>query len=102
MVDRRRDYGHGVRPQSRPGVVLTARFHRPAIVHHLLRHARRRRTRAVETGCATSATSSQPVRHMTTTISIDDRLLSEAQRIGGLRTKKATVIKALEEFIERR
>jgi Arc/MetJ family transcription regulator len=37
-----------------------------------------------------------------TTISINNQLLSEAQRIGGLRTKKATVAKALEEFIQRR
>lgn len=33
---------------------------------------------------------------------IDDRLLEEAQRIGGHRTKKATVTEALEEYIQRR
>jgi Arc/MetJ family transcription regulator len=35
-----------------------------------------------------------------TTIAIDDRLLNEAQRIGGCLTKKATVIEALHEYIE--
>lgn len=39
---------------------------------------------------------------MATNLAIDDRLLSEAQRIGGHRTKKATVTEALEEYIQRR
>ncbi|HEU4888974.1 MAG TPA: type II toxin-antitoxin system VapB family antitoxin [Thermoanaerobaculia bacterium] len=39
---------------------------------------------------------------MATNLAIDDRLLSEAQRIGGHRTKKATVIAALEEYIRHR
>ena len=39
---------------------------------------------------------------MPTRIAIDDRLLEDAQRIGGQRTKKATVTKALEEYIQRR
>jgi Arc/MetJ family transcription regulator len=39
---------------------------------------------------------------MPTNLAIDDRLLREAQRIGGHRTKKATVTEALNEYIERR
>jgi Arc/MetJ family transcription regulator len=37
-----------------------------------------------------------------TNLAIDDWLLDEAQRIGGHRTKKATVTEALEEYIQRR
>lgn len=40
--------------------------------------------------------------HMATNLAIDDRLLTEAQKIGGHRTKKATVTQALEEFIQHR
>jgi Arc/MetJ family transcription regulator len=40
--------------------------------------------------------------HMATNLAIDDRLLDEAQRIGGHRTKKATVTEALYEYIQRR
>jgi Arc/MetJ family transcription regulator len=36
---------------------------------------------------------------MATNLAIDDRLLEEAQRIGGQRTKKATVTEALQEYI---
>ncbi|MBM4122848.1 MAG: type II toxin-antitoxin system VapB family antitoxin [Nitrospira sp.] len=39
---------------------------------------------------------------MATNLAIDDRLLQEALRTGGLRTKKETVTKALKEFIDRR
>jgi Arc/MetJ family transcription regulator len=39
---------------------------------------------------------------MATNLAIDDGLLNEAQKIGGLGTKKATVTKALEEFIQHR
>ena len=39
---------------------------------------------------------------MATNLAIDDRLLQEALRIGGHRTKKATVTEALEEYIRRR
>ena len=39
---------------------------------------------------------------MPTNLAIDDQLLEEAQRIGGHRTKKATVNEALEEYIRRR
>jgi Arc/MetJ family transcription regulator len=39
---------------------------------------------------------------MATNLAIDDRLLEEAQQIGGHRTKKATVTEALEEYIQRR
>ena len=40
--------------------------------------------------------------HMPTNLAIDDRLLDEALRIGGHRTKKATVTEALMEYIQRR
>lgn len=39
---------------------------------------------------------------MPTNLAIDDSLLEEAQKIGGHRTKKATVTEALEEYIQRR
>jgi len=39
---------------------------------------------------------------MATNLGIDDHLLEEAQKIGGLRTKKATVTEALQEYIQRR
>lgn len=39
---------------------------------------------------------------MATNLAIDDHLLEEAQRIGGHRTKKATVTEALQEYIQRR
>ncbi|MGH8726851.1 MAG: type II toxin-antitoxin system VapB family antitoxin [Burkholderiales bacterium] len=39
---------------------------------------------------------------MPTNLAIDDRLLEEAQKIGGHRTKKATVNEALQEYIQRR
>lgn len=39
---------------------------------------------------------------MPTNLAIDDRLLEEAQKIGGQRTKKATVTEALQEYIQRR
>jgi len=39
---------------------------------------------------------------MATNLAIDDGLLEEAQRIGGQRTKKATVTEALQEYIQRR
>ena len=39
---------------------------------------------------------------MPTNLAIDDQLLEEAQKIGGHRTKKATVTEALEEYINRR
>ena len=39
---------------------------------------------------------------MATNLAIDDRLLEEALRIGGQRTKKATVTEALQEYIQRR
>jgi Arc/MetJ family transcription regulator len=37
-----------------------------------------------------------------TNLQIDDRLLNKALKIGGQRTKKATVTQALEEYIRRR
>lgn len=40
--------------------------------------------------------------HMPTNLAIDDRLLDEALRVGGHRTKKATVTEALEEYVRRR
>ena len=36
------------------------------------------------------------------TLAIDDRLLKEAHRLGGKRTKKATVTEALQEYIQHR
>ena len=39
---------------------------------------------------------------MATNLAIDDRLLEDARRIAGLRTKKETVTQALKEFIGRR
>lgn len=39
---------------------------------------------------------------MATNLAIDDQLLKKAVQAGGLRTKKETVTKALEEFIQRR
>jgi len=39
---------------------------------------------------------------MPTNLAIDDRLLEKARRVGGHRTKKATVTEALEEYIRRR
>ncbi len=39
---------------------------------------------------------------MPTNLAIEDTLLRKALKAGGLRTKKATVTKALEEFIQRR
>jgi Arc/MetJ family transcription regulator len=39
---------------------------------------------------------------MPTNLAIDDGLIEEARRVGGQRTKKATVTEALEEYIQRR
>ncbi|MCB0559733.1 MAG: type II toxin-antitoxin system VapB family antitoxin [Lewinellaceae bacterium] len=39
---------------------------------------------------------------MATNLDINPELLEEALKVGGLKTKKATVNKALEEFIQRR
>jgi Arc/MetJ family transcription regulator len=39
---------------------------------------------------------------MATNLAIDDRLLNEARKVGGHRTKKATVTEALTEYIQRR
>jgi hypothetical protein len=39
---------------------------------------------------------------MATNLAIDDSLLSTAQTVGGLKTKKDTVNQALKEFIQRR
>jgi Arc/MetJ family transcription regulator len=39
---------------------------------------------------------------MATNLAIDDGLLEEALRIGGQRTKKATVTEALQEYIQHR
>ena len=40
--------------------------------------------------------------HMATNLAIDDGLLEEARKVGGHRTKKATVTEALEEYVQRR
>jgi Arc/MetJ family transcription regulator len=39
---------------------------------------------------------------MATNLDIDDKLLAEAKKLGGQKTKKATVNEALREFIKRR
>ncbi len=39
---------------------------------------------------------------MATNLAIDDALLDKAKRVGGFRTKKETVTRALTELIERR
>jgi len=39
---------------------------------------------------------------MATNLAIDDQLLEEARRIGGQKTKRATVTEALSEYIQRR
>ena len=39
---------------------------------------------------------------MATNLAIDDGLLEEARKVGGHRTKKATVTEALEEYVRRR
>ncbi len=39
---------------------------------------------------------------MATNLAIDDKLISEAQRVGGHKTKKAAVSEALIEYIDRR
>ena len=39
---------------------------------------------------------------MATNLQIDDKLLNKALKIGGHRTKKATVTEALQEYIRRR
>lgn len=39
---------------------------------------------------------------MATNLAIDDKLLDEAVRAGGHRTKKAAVTEALQEYIQRR
>jgi len=40
--------------------------------------------------------------HMPTNLAIDDKLLNKALRLGGHRTKKATVTEALVEYVQRR
>lgn len=39
---------------------------------------------------------------MATNLALDDNLLSLAQKVGGMKTKKETVNAALKEFIQRR
>lgn len=39
---------------------------------------------------------------MPTNLAVDENLLAEAQKAGGLKTKKATVNEALKEYIQRR
>ena len=39
---------------------------------------------------------------MPTNLAIDEKLLAHALRVSGHRTKKATVVEALEEYIQRR
>jgi Arc/MetJ family transcription regulator len=39
---------------------------------------------------------------MPTNLGIDDKLLAEALKLGGQKTKKATVTEALQEYVQRR
>ena len=39
---------------------------------------------------------------MPTNLAIDDRLIAEAQKLGGHRTKKETVTAALDEYVQHR
>ena len=39
---------------------------------------------------------------MATNVQIDDKLLNEALKVGGQKTKKATVTEALQEYIQHR
>jgi Arc/MetJ family transcription regulator len=41
-------------------------------------------------------------KNMATNLALDDEILSEALKIGGLKSKKDTVNQALKEFIQRR
>lgn len=38
---------------------------------------------------------------MATNLAIDDKLIEEAKKVGGQRTKKAVVTEALQEYIQR-
>jgi Arc/MetJ family transcription regulator len=40
--------------------------------------------------------------HMAGNLALGDKLLNEALRLGGHRTKKATVTQALQEYVQRR
>jgi Arc/MetJ family transcription regulator len=40
--------------------------------------------------------------HMATNLALDDRLIEEARKTGGHRTKKEAVTKALEEYVRHR
>jgi Bacterial antitoxin of type II TA system, VapB len=40
--------------------------------------------------------------HMASNLALDDKLLNEALRLGGHRTKKVTFTEALQEYIQRR
>lgn len=40
--------------------------------------------------------------HMATNLALDDRLIEEARRAGGHKTKRAAVTAALDEYIKRR
>jgi Arc/MetJ family transcription regulator len=42
------------------------------------------------------------VREMATNLALDDKLIAQARRIGGHRTKKEAVTAALEEYVSRR
>ena len=39
---------------------------------------------------------------MATNLAIDDRLMQQAKKVGGHKTKKAAVTEALEEYIQKR
>lgn len=54
---------------------------------------------AVATGRLSMLTRLCSFSHMATNLAIDEKLLEEALRVGGHRTKKATVNEALAEYI---
>jgi len=56
----------------------------------------------LELGNLASHTYLCRILHMATNLAIDDELIEEARRVGGQKTKKATVTEALNEYIQRR
>ena len=63
--------------------------------------AKRRERMRTETSIARAARMCSFL-HMATNLALDDRLVNKALRLGGHRTKKATVTEALQEYIQRR
>lgn len=70
--------------------------------HVRRRPSLRRRVTEAEAEALASHITMCNFSHMATNLAIDDALLEEARRIGGQKTKKATVTEALNEYIQRR